>query len=477
MLTLLAPAAGAQAPPAATSPRKIVISGSVRSRLEMWSWFEPDTADHQYAYSGNHIRLSLSQQREGWDWRAELAAPALLGLPDNAVAPGVQGALGLGANYFTSNHRKRNTGMIFPKQLYVRFTRFGASRSHALKIGRFEFIDGSEVVPKSPTLATVKRDRIYQRIVGPFAFTHVMRSFDGLHHVYEKGRNNVTMVAAVPTRGVFQVDGWGWIKTALGYGSFTRTWGAGRHSADTRLMGIYYHDWRPLAKIDNRPAAARAADLGSVRIGTFGGHSLHEFVSKAGTADFMVWGVGQTGRWGAQNHRAGAFDVEAGFQPKVLPKLKPWFRGGYFWSSGDDTPGDGTHSTFYQLLPTPRPYARTPFFNLMNNHDRMAMLILRPHPKVTWSGEYHGLRLTTGNDLWYLGGGAFQPWSFGFPGRATPRSKSLANLYDSSLEVRPRPDLALTFYYGHVQGLSAAAAIYPRGKDANFGYIEALYRF
>jgi hypothetical protein len=30
---------------------------------------------------------------------------------------------------------------------------------------------------------------------------------------------------------------------------------------------------------------------------------------------------------------------------------------------------------------------------------------------------------------------------------------------------------------GYVQGLAAPAAIYPRGKDCHFGYVEAFYRF
>jgi hypothetical protein len=55
--------------------------------------------------------------------------------------------------------------------------------------------------------------------------------------------------------------------------------------------------------------------------------------------------------------------------------------------SGDGNPNDNTHGTFFQVLPTPRPYARFPFFNMMNNEDTFGMLILRPHAKVTTSSE------------------------------------------------------------------------------------------
>ena len=46
------------------------------------------------------------------------------------------------------------------------------------------------------------------------------------------------------------------------------------------------------------------------------------------------------------------------------------------------------------------------------------MLLLRPHNATTVRAEVHGLRLANGSDLWYLGGGAFQPWTFGYIGRA-----------------------------------------------------------
>jgi hypothetical protein len=53
--------------------------------------------------------------------------------------------------------------------------------------------------------------------------------------------------------------------------------------------------------------------------------------------------------------------------------------------------------------------------------------LLRPHPKVTVSSEFHALRLSNANDFWYSGG--------------------------------------------------AMEAIYPNGKDGRFGYLELLHRF
>jgi hypothetical protein len=158
-------------------------------------------------------------------------------------------------------------------------------------------------------------------------------------------------------------------------------------------------------------------------------------------------------------------------------QLKPWIRAGYTWGSGDNNPADNTHGTFFQLLPTPRPYARFPFFNMMNNADIYGAVILRPNSKVTTWSEFHSLRLADANDLWYTGGGVFQPWTFGYTGRATSGRRSLANLYDTSVEYRPNIKVTYTGYFGYAQGLAVMEQIYPAGKNGKFGYVELLYRF
>lgn len=456
------------------TPSGVVFLGSLRSRLEAWDWFEAKPADNTYPFSGNILRLSLSQARGPWDWQLEFAAPILLGLPDRAVATGTPGALGLGANYYAANSASRNAAMIFPKQVFLRWRK-------TVRVGRFEFADGAERVPKDATLAAIKRDRINQRLIGPFGWTHVGRSFDGFQYVQNTRNATYTLTSGIPTRGVFQTDGWGWNRAAVAYAAASWSWGQGNHTAETRLLAIYYQDWRHVVKTDSRPLAVRRQDLNNIRIGTFGGHHLSAWKIVAGTLDLMLWGVGQTGSWGIQDHRAQAFAVEGGFQPAAaaswLKACKPWLRFGYFESSGDANPGDGVHGTFFQILPTPRPFARFPFFNLENIQDVNAALILRPHGKVTVTSEFHALRLASRSDLWYQGGGVFQPWTFGYAGRNAGGARSLANLYDLSIDYRVNPAVTLSGYFGVAQGRAVAAAIYPQNKNARFGYLELTYRF
>jgi len=454
----------------------IEFTASLRSRVEIWDWFTA-YANHGYAYSGNQPHLTVGQQDRRVDWSIEMLAPVLLGLPDDASAPAPQGGLGLGANYFGANKQSRNATMVFPKQAYVSFHNLGASEGHSVRLGRFDFSEGMELTPSNATLAAVKRTRIQQRLIGSFGWSHVGRSYNGIHYSYSSAGGNVTLAGAIPSRGVFQTDGWGFVKNVFVYGAFTKPVGGGDQAGELRFFGIYYRDWRPIGKTDNRLGTVRAVDTAEVNIGTFGGHYIHAASTAAGTVDLLFWGAMQTGGWGSLDHRAGAAAVEGGFQPRGIDELRPWFRGGYFYSTGDNNPGDDRHSTFFSILPTPRIYSRFPFYNLMNMSDVFGEVVLRPHARVTVRSDVHGLRLSEKADLWYAGGGVFNPWVFGYAGRPSQGRNSLATLYDISVDIAATGSLTLGGYYSYASGGGVMAAIYPEGSNAQFGYLEVSYRF
>ncbi len=473
---LLVPVAQVLSAQTAPAARTLTFQGSLRSRVEVWDWFEGQ-ADSTYAFSGNILRLSVSQQRERFDWQLEAAAPILVGLPEGGIAPGAQGQLGLGPAYFAANSRHRNTGTVFPKQAFVRWRGLGGNKAHTLRFGRFEFVEGAETVPKNPTLAALKRDRVAHRLAGNFGFTHVGRSLDGFQWALARQRMHYTLAGGLATRGVFQTDGWGNLHTALAYAAATRQTGRARQSGEWRLLALYYQDWRHILKTDNRPVALRRLDMGNIRIATFGGHYLHVADTGAGATDFLFWGVVQTGSWGMLRHRSGAFAVEGGWQPRALPRIKPWLRAGFFHGAGDGNPNDRTHGTFFQLLPTPRIYARFPFYNLMNLQDLFATLTLRPHKSVVVRADAHSLRLADQSDLWYAGGGAFQPWTFGYVGRPSGSGRGLASLFDISADYQVSARATVAAYLGHARGKRVVQAIYPEGRNATFGYLELIWRF
>jgi hypothetical protein len=252
----------------------------------------------------------------------------------------------------------------------------------------------------------------------------------------------------------------------------------GSSHAEWRAFGIYYNDDRGVLKTDNRSTAAKTADLhGGIDIGTYGGNFIMATLTSGGTFDLLGWGALQSGRWGVLTQRAGAGAIEAGFQPNFGEKVRPWFRGGYDYSSGDGNPTDGTHGTFFAVLPTPRQYARFPFFNSMNDRDLFGEVMLRPGKRLVIRSDVHGLWLASSKDLWYSGGGAYQPWTFGFQGRPSNGHTSLATLYDISGDYKWRYGVSFTLYFGYAVGGDVIKAIFPVNSNGALGYAELNYHF
>lgn len=456
---------------------RVTVSGSLRTRLEAWDWF-PGSGNNTYAYDGSLLRLGLKGESKNYDWQFELALPILLGLPSRSVVPNAQGQLGFGGTYFAANSGNTNTALPFIKQGFLRFKNLGDEKHQALTFGRMEFNEGAEITPKNPTLATVKQNRIAQRLVGNFGFTHIGRSLDGAQYVFDDTKTNITLLGARPTRGVFQVDGWGELNINLFYGAVTREFSGQHYAGEWRLFGIGYSDYRDgIVKTDNRPLGQRRTDQDHIHLATGGGHFLQAAETRVGVFDLLFWGALQGGSWGTLGQLAGAAAVEAGWQPTVWQRLRPWIRGGFDYGSGDGDPNDRTHGTFFQLLPTPRGYARFPFYNLMNIHDAFGEIIIRPYRNLVLRTDVHSLRLARHDDLWYVGGGAFQPWTFGYIGRPSNGSSGLATLYDASLDFGISSHVNVALYYGHAAGKDVIENIYPNGRHANFGFVEWTIKF
>jgi hypothetical protein len=244
-----------------------------------------------------------------------------------------------------------------------------------------------------------------------------------------------------------------------------------------RAFGIGYHDGRTgITKSDNRPLAVRAADHKNIRLGTYGGDLIATQPAGPGTFDFVFWGALQSGNWGALSQSAGAAALEGGYRFTSVPTT-PWFRGGWWRATGDNNPTDSKNNTFFQVLPTPRVYARLPFYNLMNSTDSFVQLVDKPSKSWELRSDLHWLDLTSGHDLWYLGGGAFDNKVFGFTGRPANGHTSFASVWDASSDWQATHNVAVNFYYGHGWGKSVVGAIYPTDKTIQLGYVELVYRW
>jgi hypothetical protein len=450
------------------------ISVNWRVRTEAWDFFEPLAGQNTYAFEHSLLKIGIGQKSEAFEWLLEGAADAIVDLPSGAVQAGRPGQLGLGGTYYAANGNHRNNVNGFAKQAYVAFKLPGKAK---MKLGRFTFLDGAEVQPKDKSLATLVNTRVVQRLIGDFGFSAVQRSFDGVQLGFNAGDNNITLFGARPTRGVFQNDGMGELNIDVFYGAFTHSIGSRENAGSLRIFALGYVDERGVLKTDNRTVAARTADTFNIRIGTYGADYADVFhADRMGQFNFLLWGAFQTGGWGHLTQNGEAFVGEVGWQPAVH-LINPWFSAGFSFGSGDSSPNDNIHGTFFQVLPTPRPYDRFPFYNMMNNKDFYGSAVFRlPHQFVIRS-ELHALRLANSQDLWYGGGGAFQPKTFGYTGRASNGNRSLANVWDVSLDLPLGYGFSLTTYYAHAWGQSLIANIYPAGTSAQFGYVETNFRF
>jgi hypothetical protein len=465
--------------PETSSPHKLGpldLTVNWRFRTEAWDWFEPPVAaQNAYALEHSLLRIGLGQKSERFEWFIEGAQDAILDLPTSAILAGRPGQLGLGGTYFAANGSSQNNASGFVRQAYVAFALPADAK---LKLGRFTFLDGAEVTPKDKSLATLVNTRITQRLIGDFGFSAVGRSFDGAQLAIDTRAGNFTLLGVRPTRGVYQIDAMGELGVDLFYGAYTVPINLAKSSGEFRLFSLGYIDERAsVLKTDNRATALRAADRNHIRIGTYGADYVHVFRTQDfGQFDVLFWGAVQNGSWGALTQRAGSFVAEAGWQP-VVQVINPWFRAGYSFGSGDNNPTDTSHGTFFQVLPTPRPYARFPFYNMMNNEDFFGSATFRLPRRVVVKSELHALRLANANDLWYGGGGAFQPHTFGYTGRASGGNRALANVWDVSVDVPLRYGFSLTTYYAHAWGKDLVQSIYPAGSNAQFGYVETNFHF
>ena len=472
---------GPPRPPAATVTPQETKLGSLdltvnwRSRAEDWGWFAGNVGDSNYGLGHSQLRIGVGQKRSRVDWFAEAEQATIVLLPNAAVAPAPLGQLGLGGTYYAANGNSADSAGVFLKQAYVQLKQLGQTN---LKVGRFEFFDGVEARSTDPLVTNLVNTRVAHRLISNFGFTAVQRTFDGAQFAWNSGPNNVTVYGGRPTEGIFQVQGMKELDIQVYYGAYNRSIKTENGAGTLRVFGVGYVDTRSnVLKTDDRLAAVRAADHNDIKLGTWGADYVHVFHTKdKGTFDVVGWGVVQTGAWGTLTQRAGAFVGEAGWQ-STTSALRPWISAGYSGGSGDSNPNDSTNGTFFQVLTTPRQYARFPFYNMMNNEDAYATLSIRPTPKLAVRSELHELQLANAADLWYLGGGAFQQTTFGFQGRPSNGLKSLATVWDVSGDYPLTRYLSLTAYYAYASGRGSIATIYPSDSNGHLAYLETTVHF
>ena len=481
VLSLLVPHTGvsaqAEAPATGTSvPRSrlaVRTTGSLRSRVEDWRWFDTTTAG-AYRYSALLARVGVDASHGSWSARTDLSVPVLLSLPTSASAPAPLGQFGLGANYASASTSgtalRSNVAGFFVRQAVLQWKQ----RTTTALLGRFDASDGVERTPSTPALATLKNTRLSQRLLGPFGFTHGQRAMDGISVQTTRARHTFTGLAIRPTSGVFAVTRAGRsLPVNIAYGA----WSYGRvrtHSEwDARLFALWYQDERGLVPTDSRSASVRTSAPRDITVNTVGGHLVGIRSVGAWSVDGLAWGAAQTGTWSTLRHRAYALALEVGAQRRATP-WSPWVRAGWYRGSGDRNSADDRHGTFFQIAPTPRPYARFPFYNGMNSDQVFVYATVKPSRTVGARLGLHDIRLASTSDQWLLGGGAFDTRTFGYIGRSLPTGSAarLGIVSEASVEWKPTAHVAVEGFLALVGHAAGPARIYGTGSRGHLALIE-----
>ncbi len=465
--------ASAPAPPHPPST-PVTVTALIRERTNATQWFAATPHDEVYGHQDSLLRLGIQQRIKRFDYQLELGQSSEWFLPTDAVSPvAAQAQLGLGGNYYAANGSNPDPAAGSLRQGFLRY--HFARDANTLRVGRFEFFDGLETTPADPTLAWLQANRVAQRLVGNFGFSNGQRSFDGVDGKIGGSAWDLTAMAGRAIQGVFNMNANPELNTDIQYLAYTR------YLAQKRLLvrgfALGYHDGRTgLTKVDNRSAAARAADHKNIRIGTYGASAIAALPVHGNTVDLLFWGVLQNGRWGVQNQHSGGLALEGGYR-WTGTRTQPWLRGGMLRTTGDNHPTDGEHNTFFEVLPTPRVYARFPYFNQMNSQDQFVQAMNKPTARLDLRAELHFLQLTAPNDLWYQGGGAYDNKVFGYVGRPGNGHGSFSSLSDISADYALTRQVSLTAYYARAFGKTVVSAIYPRDQAAQYGFFELDYKW
>jgi len=127
---------------------------------------------------------------------------------------------------------------------------------------------------------------------------------------------------------------------------------------------------------------------------------------------------------------------------------------------------------------TARLYALTPFFNLMNNQDVFAQLVLKPLASVAVRIDYHYLEVAAADDLLYAGGGAGEPDRiFGYAGFPARGHDAVAHLADLTVIWDVNRHLQLWVYYGHAFGGDVIDAQFPASGELDYAFLETTVRW
>lgn len=477
-----APAAHAQdttqdQPSAAPGDTSFLVQNLTRA--ELWRFFEPRPGggvDPDYVFLGNRSTLGARYRGARWGLHGAVQYVRLENLPTGAIGPGL---LGTGGAYF---YQANGT---FSYQFYLRSLSLSFTHSRSgtwLEAGRFSRAAAEEPESGDPTIDLLTRAHLNGRLLGDMEWSMYQRAWDGARGGIARKRWRATVTAAVPTQGTYEESAnlaMAKLRVAAVEVSTPARALVPRNAVTAFAYG--YDDRRGItARPDNQvslPAADTSPTTADVRIGTLGASAVGTYPSAAGRWDTLGWGALQTGHWYGQRHRAVAAAAQVGHQWTRAP-WQPWLRGGVDYASGDASPGDDAHGTFFPMLPSGNQFSRSSSYALMNVVDAWAEVRGTPASVVDAQVAVHHVRLANRADWWYTGSGATARAGnyFGFQARNPLGEQALGTVLEGEITWRPTRWYTLRAYVGRMAGGSAVGSVFA-GRRLVTAWLETLVSF
>jgi hypothetical protein len=448
------------------------VEGYLRelTRVESWSFFEPQPGggDPDYSFFANRAILGVRVSSRRIEADAAFQYAQLVRLPSRAIGPG---ALGSGAFYFFSAEAAE------AYQLYIKTSMLRVKDvvpGLSISVGRMAFSSGDETASGDAAIDRVRRTRIGSRLIGDFEWSIFQRSFDGGRIDVDRRSWSANASLLFPTQGGYEESANPTISSVkVLAASVTAKPALVPHQA-VQFFAYHYRDQRDLrARPDN-------ATFGSLRpnvsIATFGISDVVVIGVGPGEMDAVVWIAGQTGDWYGQKHAAHSGAIEVGY--RLQSGGRPWLRAGLVRASGDDTPEDREHHTFFPMLPSIRRYSLSTTYALMNVQDTFAQLSFEPHPRVTAHAEVHRISLAEAADRWYYGSGATSRTGtfFGFAGRSSGGATRLGTIAEGSIDVMLKRHWSMNGYLGWMKGGDVVRQTFATDRLVFF-YLENVLSF
>jgi hypothetical protein len=414
---------------------RVEASLSTRARVEAWDAQGSQTDFFTALRSRVGLRYSFRERLSAF---AEFQDARVNGLDD--------GASGVAALYRASAGGQSHAHGDRIRQLWLEARpRSGV----ALRLGRQDIKLGTEVRYAEETWTYLKGSRLGERLVGSVGWSHAERSNDGASASFDLGSHHLYAFAARPTTGVFDLNSSYAGQEGIGYGglAWTAKRGAWLPDTEVQLFGLGYRDDRDVSD-------GGLSTAGDVEVYTAGFSLVGVRPVGRGSFDLLLWGAYQWGDWYALDHRGYAALLEAGYEMKDAPG-SPWIRAGLNLGSGDRSPNDGDHESFFNVLPTNHIYyGYADQFALANLVNYFAQLRLKPLAKVGVEVFLHQLQLFSSDDGRHFGSGAFNKSSFGFGIQPSGGHRSAGTEVDLVVSYSPHARIALQVGYSFLEGHS-----------------------